>query len=77
MQFKCTPPLFDVMVAFKLEIISSISIKFDIVENCIITTLKRQLISVFNIMLFIRRYSISIRILAINDDNNCCNLKTT
>jgi len=71
MQFKCTPPLFDVMVAFKLEIISSISIKFDIVENCIITTLKRQLISVFNIMLFIRSYSISIRILAINDDNNC------
>lgn len=77
MQFKCTPPLFDVMVAFKLEIISSISIKFDIVENCIITTLKRQLIAVFNIMLFIRRYSISIRILAINDDNNCCYLKTT
>lgn len=76
MQFKCTPPLFDVMVAFKLEIISSISIKFDIVENCIITTLKRQLISVFSIMLFIRRYSISIRILAIND-NNCCDLKTT
>jgi len=32
MQFNCTPPLLDVIVAFKLEIISSISIKFDIIE---------------------------------------------
>jgi hypothetical protein len=39
MQFNSTPPLFDVIVAFKLEIISSISIKFDMIENVIITTL--------------------------------------
>jgi len=33
MQFNFTPPLFDVMVALKLEIISSISIGLDIIEN--------------------------------------------
>jgi len=42
MQLNCTPPLFDVIVALKLEIISSISIRSDIVENVRITTLKYQ-----------------------------------
>lgn len=47
MQFNCTPPLLDVMVALKLEIISSISIGLDIIENVTITPLKFQLYSVF------------------------------
>lgn len=50
MQFNSTPPLFDVIVALKLEIISSISIGSDIMENLTITTLKYQLYSVSSIL---------------------------